>query len=82
MRNKSTGVRRKTYYVDGLMELQFDLPLPAGAYRKSVRVEFTGGHFTGYGMSAAHFTTDDEVVQKLLEQTRLYKSGRIKSSEL
>ncbi len=46
---------KKTYGVNGMME--WNAIIPVG--RTSVRVHFTGGTVTGYGVSPATFTTDN-----------------------
>lgn len=49
---------KKTYGVNGMME--WNAIIPVG--RTSVRVHFTGGTVTGYGVSPATFTDRKSVV--------------------
>lgn len=62
-----------TYGVDGLMEWR--VVLPAGA--TSVRVAFTGGTVTGYGVAPATFRTSDPILQRIIEQSGYFRRGRI-----
>ncbi len=64
---------KKTYGVHGLMEWSAIV----GNGNVSVRVEFTGGSVTGYGVSPAEYTTDNPVVQTLIEESSYFKNGRI-----
>lgn len=72
---KGRYVNRKSYGVSGLME--WTVLVPAG--NSFLRVEFTGGTMNGYGISPATFTTSDPVVQRIIEESVLYRSGRIRS---
>ena len=65
---------RKTYGVSGLMEWQ--AVIRCG--RATVNVLFTGGSVTGYGVSPAEYTTENPVVQAIIEGSEYYKSGRIR----
>lgn len=64
---------KKTYGVSGMME--WHALIPAG--RATVRVPFTGGTVTGYGVSPATFSTENKDVMRLIEDSHYYKSGRI-----
>lgn len=64
----------KTYGVRGLMEWVCNIPVG----RTKMRIEFTGGVLTKYGVSPAKYTTKDFFKQTLIENSALYKSGRIK----
>ena len=44
----------------------------------SVRVHFTGGALTSYGVTPAEFTTSDPFIQKVIENSSYFKEGRIK----
>lgn len=43
----------------------------------SVRVHFTGGALTAYGVTPAEYTTDSEFMQKVIERSAYFKDGRI-----
>lgn len=63
----------KTYGVRGLTE--WTALLPAGKAR--LAVTFTGGTASGYGESPALFSTDSPAVQKVIEESGYFRSGRI-----
>lgn len=44
----------------------------------SVRVHFTGGALTSYGVTPAEFTTSNPFIQKVIENSSYFKEGRIK----
>lgn len=48
------------------------------AGRSRIRVTFEGGHFSGSGQTPATFETWDPVVQRVLESSEHFKSGRIR----
>lgn len=70
MKNRTT---RKTYAVYGLTEWQ--ALIPAG--RAIVRVNFTGGMMSSLGVVPATFSTNNESVQRLIENSDYYKQKRI-----
>ena len=72
---KTNKTKKKTYAVAGYMEYVASLPLPGG---RSVEVEFTGGKQSGYGVSPARFTTEDPVLQKLIENCDQFRQGLIR----
>lgn len=43
----------------------------------TVRVHFTGGALTVYGVTPAEYTTSDPFIQKVIEQSQYFKEGRI-----
>lgn len=43
----------------------------------SVRVHFTGGALTSYGVTPAEYTTSDPFIQKVIENSSYFKEGRI-----
>lgn len=49
--------------------------IKAGA--ATVRVHFTGGALTSYGVTPAEFTTSNPFIQKVIEQSSYFKEGRI-----
>lgn len=42
-----------------------------------MKVDFTGGTLTGYGISPAKFTTSNKMVQDIIERSMYYKTGKI-----
>lgn len=64
---------KKTYGVIGMME--WNALIPAG--RTTVRVHFTGGTVTGYGVSPATFTTDNPAVIHLIEHSHWFRNRKI-----
>ena len=49
--------------------------IKAGA--ATVRVHFTGGALTSYGVTPAEYTTDNPFIQKVIEQSGYFKERRI-----
>lgn len=49
--------------------------IKAGA--ATVRVHFSGGALTSYGVTPAEYTTDNPFMQKVIEQSDYFKEGRI-----
>lgn len=43
----------------------------------SVRVHFTGGALTSYGVTPAEYTTSNPFIQKVIENSSYFKEGRI-----
>lgn len=64
---------RKTYAIRGLME--FQALIPAG--RSTVRIPFTGGALSGYGVTPATYRTSDPALQHLIEASPDFRKGRI-----
>lgn len=67
---------RKTYAVNGLIEWNIQVPTSSRAM-PYVMVEFTGGKITGYGISPATHSTEDPLLQKMIENTHWFKTGKI-----
>lgn len=44
----------------------------------TLRVHFTGGALTVYGITPAEYTTSDPFIQKAIEMSSYFKDGRIK----
>lgn len=65
---------KKTYAIYGLID--FKCEVQAGVMQ--IPVEFSGGHVSGYGITPAVFTTADPVLQRSIERTSLFTSGRIR----
>lgn len=62
-----------TYGTPGLVD--WVAQIKAGA--ATVRVHFTGGALTAYGVTPAEYTTSNPFIQKVIEQSAYYKNGRI-----
>jgi len=64
---------KKTYGVNGLME--WSAMIPAGSAR--MNIHFSGGALTGYGVTPAEYSTDDLLVQRIIESSDYFKTGKI-----
>lgn len=62
-----------TYGVMGLME--WNALIPIG--RSTLRVHFSGGTVTGYGVTPATFTTDNPAIKHLIETSYWFQSKKI-----
>lgn len=62
-----------TYGVPGLVD--WVAQIKAGA--ATVKVHFIGGALTSYGVTPAEYTTANPFIQKVIEQSSHFKSGRI-----
>lgn len=62
-----------TYGVRDLLEWQMEIPVGA----RKLTLNFTGGMMTAYSATPASFTTDDPVLQRLIEGTAWFRKGRI-----
>ncbi len=63
----------KTYYINDIMEWH-------GLFRAGkclVTIPFTGGHMCGGARTPASFATSDKVLQKIIENSPEWASGRI-----
>ena len=69
-------VARKRYEVRGMMEWHPEFR----AGRTRLQVAFTGGHLCGGACTAASYETSDPVVQKVIEGSEPFRSGRIRLS--
>ena len=65
---------KKRYEVRGMME--WHPVLRAG--RGRVKVSFTGGHLAEGCVTPASFTTSDAVVQRVIENSQYFRTGRIR----
>ena len=63
----------KTYGVKGLMECVYYIPVG----KAKLKLNFTGGVLTAYGNTPAKYTTDDPVKQAIIENSALFKSGKV-----
>lgn len=62
-----------TYGVYGMIEWQ--ALIPAG--RCGVRIHFTGGMVSAYGVTPATYVTSNPAVKKLIENSHYYRIGKI-----
>ena len=66
-------MRIKTYGINGLLE--WHGILSAGGIK--IKVSFTGGTTTGFGVAPATFTTKDDLSQYVIEHSEKFKKGQI-----
>lgn len=71
---KNPTPRPATYAIFGMMEFTVTLPVA----NRSMTLNFTGGHMSGYGIRPATFTTSDPILKGMIEALPDFKSGRIK----
>ena len=64
----------KTYGINGLLE--WHGIVQSGSVK--MKVDFTNGSVTAYGVAPATFTTKHELTQHIIENSDMFKSGRIK----
>lgn len=64
---------RKTYAARGLLDWQMALNI-GGAVLK---IRFAGGAMGSNGVVPAKYSTDNEAIQKMIENTRHFKCGKI-----
>lgn len=67
------NAKRKTYGVSGYME--WVALIECG--KATVKVHFSGGCLTGYGVTPAEFTTQNPMTQAIIENSKEFKSGKI-----
>ncbi len=65
---------KKTYGVSGLIDWQAQIK----AGKASLVVSFTGGGLTSYGVTPAQYTTENILYQKIIENSKEFKKGKIK----
>ncbi len=66
-------MERITYTAPNLMD--WVAQLKAGA--ATVKVHFSGGAITSFGVTPAEYTTTNPFIQKVIEQSQYFKEGRI-----
>lgn len=66
-------MERITYTAPNLMD--WVAQIKAGA--ATVKVHFTGGALTAYGVTPAEYTTDSKFIQQVIERSTYFKEGRI-----
>lgn len=64
---------RKTYAAKGLIDWQLALNV-SGAI---IRICFSGGTMGSNGVIPAKYTTDNEAIQHIIENSRQFRSGMI-----
>lgn len=67
------NAKRKTYGVSGYMK--WVALIECG--KATVKVHFSGGSLTGYGVTPAEFTTQNPMTQAIIENSKEFKSGKI-----
>lgn len=65
---------RKEYGINGLLEWHGIVE----SHGVRMRVDFTNGGATAWGVSPASFTTDNELTQHIIENCEQFKNGRIR----
>lgn len=65
---------KKTYGVSGLIDWQAQIK----AGKACLVVTFTGGGLTSYGVTPAQYTTENILYQKVIENSKEFKNGKIK----
>lgn len=68
--------KRITYVVRGLMEFQVRVP---SGYKNcpDLDIRFEGGQISGYGVKPASLTTEDPILQEIIERSLPFRQGRI-----
>jgi hypothetical protein len=74
IKTSKTDMELKTYGVDNLMD--WDAEIETG--KAKVRVHFTGGTATAYGVTPALYTTNNPFIQAVIENSNYFKTKRIK----
>lgn len=64
---------KETYCARGLLDWQMALNV-GGAI---IKICFSGGSMGTNGVIPARYITDNEAIQKIIEDTKYYKSGKI-----
>lgn len=65
---------KKRYGVIGLMEWEAIIKLG----KALLHIPFSGGAMTAYGVTPAHYTTDNPIIQHAIENSEYYKKGKIR----
>lgn len=65
---------KKTYGVSGLIDWQAQIK----AGKASLIITFTGGGLTSYGVTPAQYTTENLLYQKVIENSKDFRRGKIK----
>ena len=64
----------KTYGIEGLLEWHGLIE----SHGVNMKVDFTNGSVTAYGVAPATFTTKNELTQHIIENSQKFKDGRIR----
>lgn len=59
-----------------MMEWVALIPTPCNM----MRIRFSGGSLSGYGVTPATYSTDNPAIQHLIENSDFFRSGRIRLS--
>lgn len=59
----------------GVRLMEWHALIPAGY--GVVKVHFRGGSYSGYGQKPATFVTDNKALQRLIEDSSYFRSGKI-----
>lgn len=73
-RRYKSAPRRYTFGVYGLTEWQALIPVG----QAKLRIPFTGGMLSAYGLSPAKFSTTDASLARLIRDCEYFKTGRIR----
>ena len=65
---------KKTYIAKGLLESQMTINVD-GAF---LRISFSGGSMGSNGVQSARFTTGNPAIQRIIESSQQFLTGRIK----
>lgn len=65
--------QKKTYGVYGLTDYVAEIK----SGKVTLKAHFTGGAMTSYGVTPASYSTSNEVIQRIIERSEQFKSGRI-----
>lgn len=55
--------------------MEWSAMIPAGSAR--INIHFSGGALTGYGVTPAEYSTDDLLIQRIIESSDYFKTGKI-----
>lgn len=55
--------------------MEWSAMIPAGSAR--MHIHFSGGALTGYGVTPAEYSTDDLLIQRIIENSDYFKVGKI-----
>lgn len=67
-------MERITYEAPGLIDWSAQIRVG----RATLKVHFTGGAPSAYGVTPAEYTTDNPFMQRVIEQSGYFKEGRIR----
>ena len=73
MDKNKNKIIRKTYAARGLLDFRMVINVTGAV----LRLCFSGGYMGTNGVVPAKYTTENEALQKIIENTRNFKSGRV-----